>query len=54
MLAAQDGLGTAILQAARSFRSADLFAGVALLGAIGFASSLLLNLFERRLLAWKH
>jgi sulfonate transport system permease protein len=53
MLAAQDGLGTAILQAARSFRSADLFAGVALLGAIGFASSMLLYLLERRLLAWK-
>ena len=53
MLASQDGLGTAILQAARSFRSADLFAGVALLGAIGFASNLLLSLFERRMLAWK-
>lgn len=54
MLAAQDGLGTAILQAARSFRSADLFAGVVLLGAIGFVSNMLLHLFERRMLAWKY
>lgn len=53
MLAAQQGLGTAILAAARSFRSADLFAGVALLGAIGFASNALLHLAERRLLAWR-
>lgn len=54
MLASQDGLGTAILQAARSFRSADLFAGVAVLGAIGFGSNMMLNFFERRLLAWKY
>jgi ABC-type nitrate/sulfonate/bicarbonate transport system permease component len=54
MLAAQEGLGTAILQAARSFRAADLFAGVALLGAIGFASNMLLAVFERRMLDWKH
>ncbi|MES2259060.1 MAG: ABC transporter permease [Pseudomonadota bacterium] len=53
MLAAQQGLGSAILQAARSFRSAELFAGVALLGAIGLLSNLLLHLLERRLLAWK-
>lgn len=53
MLAAQEGLGTAILQAARSFRAADLFAGVVLLGAIGFASNMLMTIFERRLLGWK-
>lgn len=53
MLAAQEGLGTAILQAARSFRAADLFAGVALLGMIGFASNMLLSLCERRMLSWK-
>jgi ABC-type nitrate/sulfonate/bicarbonate transport system permease component len=53
MLAAQEGLGTAILQAARSFRAADLFAGVALLGAIGFSSNMLLNVFEHRILRWK-
>lgn len=54
MLASQEGLGTAILQAARTFRAADLFAGVALLGAIGFISNMLLNAFERRVLRWKY
>lgn len=54
MLAAQEGLGTAILQAARTFRAPDLFAGVTLLGMIGFASNTLLNVFERRVLRWKY
>jgi ABC-type nitrate/sulfonate/bicarbonate transport system permease component len=53
MLASQEGLGLAILQAARSFRSAELFAGVALLGAIGFVSNSLLGMAERRALKWK-
>jgi ABC-type nitrate/sulfonate/bicarbonate transport system permease component len=53
MLASQDGLGTAILLAARSFRAADLFAGVVLLGLIGLASNALLTLGERRVLRWK-
>ncbi len=53
MLASQEGLGTTILYAARSFRADELFAGVMLLGAIGFASNALLNLAERHLLAWK-
>lgn len=54
MLASQQGLGLAILQAARAFRSAELFAGVALLGAIGFLSNTLLGLAERRVLRWKN
>jgi ABC-type nitrate/sulfonate/bicarbonate transport system permease component len=53
MLTSQDGLGSTILQAARSFRAADLFAGVVLLGLIGFASSLLLDALERSLLRWR-
>lgn len=53
MLASQEGLGLAILQAARSFRSADLFAGVVLLGAIGFVSNSLLGVAERHALKWK-
>lgn len=53
MLSAQEGLGTTILLAARSFRAADLYAGVLMLGAIGFASAWLLGLAERRLLAWR-
>lgn len=53
MLASQDGLGLAILQAARSFRASELFAGIALLGAIGFVSNTLLALAERRLMPWQ-
>ncbi len=44
MIASQSGLGTIILGAARSFRSPDLFAGIALLGLCGFVSSLALRL----------
>ncbi len=54
MLAAQTGLGTAILMAARSFHSADLFAGIAVLGVIGLAIDAVLSLAERRILRWRH
>ncbi len=54
MIASQPGLGQAILLAARAFRASELFAGIALLGAIGFASNALLALAERRLLRWQH
>jgi ABC-type nitrate/sulfonate/bicarbonate transport system permease component len=53
MIASQEGLGQAILLAARSFRASELFAGIVLLGAIGFASNALLALAERRLLRWQ-
>jgi ABC-type nitrate/sulfonate/bicarbonate transport system permease component len=53
MIASQPGLGQAILLAARSFRASELFAGVLLLGAIGFTSNTLLALAERRLLRWQ-
>lgn len=53
MLASQDGLGTAIVLAARSFRSAELFAGVALLGLVGLVSNALLTLLEKRWLRWR-
>jgi ABC-type nitrate/sulfonate/bicarbonate transport system permease component len=54
MLASQDGLGLAILLAARAFRSPDLFAGVALLGLVGYVSNVALQLTERRVLRWRH
>lgn len=54
MLASRPGLGQAILLAARSFQSADLYAGVILLGLIGYLSNALLSLTERKLLRWKH
>ena len=53
MIASQSGLGQAILLAARSFRAADLFAGIVLLGLIGFASNALLAVAERHLLRWQ-
>lgn len=54
MLASQPGLGQAILLAARSFHASDLFAGIVLLGAIGYASNSALGLAERKLLRWQH
>jgi ABC-type nitrate/sulfonate/bicarbonate transport system permease component len=53
MLAGLDGLGHWVLLSARSFRSADLFAGVILLGAIGYATALMMSAVERRLLVWR-
>ena len=42
-----------VLVAARAFRSADLFAGVILLGLIGLVSNLALQEIERYMLRWK-
>jgi ABC-type nitrate/sulfonate/bicarbonate transport system permease component len=53
MLAAQPGLGQAILLAARAFRAPDLYAGIVLLGIVGIASMLLVRALERRLLRWR-
>lgn len=53
MIASQPGLGQAILLAARSFQAPDLYAGVMLLGALGFVSNAALSLAERRLLRWQ-
>ena len=53
MLAARQGLGNWILLASRSFRAADLYAGVILLGALGYASSVLVTRIERRVLGWR-
>lgn len=53
MLASQPGLGQSILLAARSFRASELFAGIALLGAIGFASNALMALAEHHFLKYQ-
>lgn len=53
MLAGGSGLGYWILEASRSFRAPNLYAGVALLGAIGYGSAALLSIAERRLLRWR-
>ena len=54
MIASQPGLGQAILLAARSFRASELFAGIVLLGLIGFVSSAVLAVFEKRFLKWQN
>lgn len=54
MIASQSGLGQAILLAARSFRASELFAGIVLLGAIGFLSNALLAVAEKKLLRWQN
>lgn len=53
MIASQPGLGQAILLAARAFRASELFAGIVLLGAVGFVSNALLAWGERRLMPWQ-
>jgi len=53
MLASQGGLGQAILLAARSYQAGELYAGVVLLGLIGFISNAALAMAERRLLRWQ-
>lgn len=53
MLSGQEGLGSAILLAARAFRAPDLYAGIALLGLIGFVSSYGLLLVDRRITRWR-
>ncbi len=53
MIASQSGLGQAILLAARAFRASELFAGIVLLGMIGFVTSALLGMAEKYLLKWQ-
>jgi ABC-type nitrate/sulfonate/bicarbonate transport system permease component len=53
MLASRDGLGQWVLFAGRAFRAPDLFAGVILLGFVGFVSGSLLAWFERWMLRWR-
>lgn len=49
MVAAQPGLGQNILLAARAYRSSELMAGIALLGALGLAGNTGLALVQRPL-----
>lgn len=53
MLAGSVGLGQNITLAARSFRSADLYAGIIVLGALGFLSNIVLERVERHMLRWR-
>jgi ABC-type nitrate/sulfonate/bicarbonate transport system permease component len=53
MLVGVDGLGSWTLISARAFRSPDLYAGVFLLGIIGYLGASILTMVSNRLLAWK-
>jgi ABC-type nitrate/sulfonate/bicarbonate transport system permease component len=53
MIAGLDGLGQWVLVAARSYRSADVFAGVVLLGLIGVVANASLSMLESRALRWR-
>jgi ABC-type nitrate/sulfonate/bicarbonate transport system permease component len=53
MQASLPGLGQDILLAQRSFKSAQLYAGVVMLGLLGFAANASLVWAERRLLRWR-
>ena len=53
MLSGQEGLGTAILLAARAFRAPDVYASIALPDFVGLVGSYVLLLVERRVLKWR-
>ena len=53
MIAGLDGLGQWVLLAARAYKSADIFAGVALLGGIGVVANGTLSAVESRILRWR-
>ena len=53
MLSSQPGLGHLMLVAARAFRSADIFAGILVLGMLGYLANSTLQQIEDRLLRWR-
>ncbi len=52
MLGASQGLGAATLYAQQTFAIADMWAGILVLGVIGYVSTALLTLFRRWILRW--
>lgn len=53
MVASSSGIGFKIVQSQRGFAFLDMWAGIGLLGIIGFLLNLVLTLIERRILAWQ-
>lgn len=54
LFAASDGLGFAVVQAQRSFAIPEMWAGMLMLGLLGFLLSVLFRIVESRRLAWYH
>jgi NitT/TauT family transport system permease protein len=52
LIAAQQGLGYLIMDAATFFRIPAVYVGIALIGAIGFAIDRAISFAERRLVHW--
>lgn len=52
-IASTSGIGFSILQASRTFRQADMWAGVLFLGLLGLVINLLFDVVKRRILAWR-
>lgn len=53
MLSGRAGLGQWLLVSARSFATSNLFAGVVMLGVIGYIANTCLQRLEARVLAWR-
>ncbi|MCD2172308.1 ABC transporter permease [Rhizobium sp. C4] len=53
MLSGNTGLGQWLLYSARQFSSANLFAGILILGVFGYLTNALMTVAERHLLRWK-
>lgn len=53
MVATLNGVGFTLVQAQRNFRMLDVWAGILLLGIIGYVLNTALSLVERRFLRWQ-
>lgn len=53
MLSSQPGIGNLMLVAARAFRSADIFAGIVVLGGLGYLTNCTMQKLEDWLLRWR-
>lgn len=53
MQASLPGLGQSILMAQRAFRTPELYAGVVMLGVVGFLASAVLQWIENKVLGWR-
>ena len=54
MVASSNGIGYFVLQSQRTFAIVDMWAGILLLGIIGYTLNAIFVLIENRVLAWHH
>jgi ABC-type nitrate/sulfonate/bicarbonate transport system permease component len=53
MIAGNNGLGYYVIDMQRTFRVAEVFAGIVTLGAVGYLLNLIFLQIERHLLRWR-